>query len=288
MIDISDHGIFGDGITDFTVEINDLLEQNSGQEIYFPPGVYPINADIDGVRPKSGTTLLLDPATILKAKPSSIKNYSVIICYQVEDVSLLGGLILGERTQHLNQEDGFYGAGIKIWKAKNTTIRDMALSRFWGDGIFVGSSGPAGEITGPTTIENVLSYGNIRAGLVATYISGLTIRNSRFFGNYGTRGYSAGIFIEPDDIDGISADDIIIDGVECAHNETYGAVITGYHKPINGLRINELHSHHNGRYGLCLSNDINELKLGKLDVHDNTEGDIFLEKLTSKFCTVEG
>lgn len=290
MINVKDVGIIGDGITDFTDQINELFIQNSGETIFFPNGIYLINTDEMGIKPRSGTTILLSAGTVLKALPATIKNYSILNIAEVEDVSASGGSIVGERERHLGLKNGYYGGGIKIWLSRNTHIHDMAISQVCGDGIFVGSNGPAGEITGPTTIERVISYGNVRAGLSVTYVTGLYVRDSSFLGSYGAfseglqRIYSGGISIEPDPIDGISADDLVFERIICAHNEAWGMRATGYHRPVNGLRINELHSHHNGTNGLGLHNEINNLSLGKLDIHDNTEEDILFADLNATFA----
>ena len=282
MLNINDYGIIGDGITDFTDQINDLFEQNPGETVFFPNGTYLINTDKNGIKPQSGTTILMTPGAILRAMPTARNNYSIVLCYKVEDVDIAGGIIAGERDRHLDDAAGYFGAGVKVWRSQNISIKDIAISQVWGDGIFVGSSGPVGEITGPTTIENVFLYGNVRAGLSATYVSGLHVKESSFCGNYGT-GWGSGISIEPDAETGTSADDLVFERIVCAHNEGFGFRATGSHNPINGLKINDLRSHHNGLYGMRLYYEIHDLILGKLDVHDNSLGDIRFVNLTSEF-----
>ena len=93
-----------------------------------------INAVLN-LRLRSKMHLQLAPDAKLVAIPNAAERSYVVNVYKVDDVEISGGQIVGERDQHMGTT-GEWGHAIMVRGCKRVTVRDIRLSRCWGDGAF--------------------------------------------------------------------------------------------------------------------------------------------------------
>jgi hypothetical protein len=201
-VNVRTYGAVGDGVADDTTAIQatiDALPQ-SGGTVYVPAGTYRIDAT-RSIRPRSGTHLQLDPDAVLVAIPNDQERHYVIWVENVTDVDLSGGHIIGERDHHLGKT-GEWGFGVYVRAAHRVRIRDMHISRCWGDGVCIGAllNAPGGaRISSDVTLERVTCTENRRQGLSIGPARRITVIDCEFSHTGGTRP-GCGIDIEPEHI----------------------------------------------------------------------------------------
>jgi parallel beta-helix repeat protein len=211
VIDVRAHGAKGDGIHDetssFQAAINALPE--AGGTITVPAGAYLIDPT-RSVKLRSRMHLSLAAGARLLARPNASPRAYVLLAQQLEDVEISGGRIIGERDSHL-AASGEWGHGIRIRGCSGVTVRDIHISRCWGDGISAGgiiSRARASQPGRDYVFENVVCTGNRRQGLTIGSSRRVRVRNCTFADTGGTPP-GAGIDIEPDT--GIASDIVIED-----------------------------------------------------------------------------
>jgi parallel beta-helix repeat protein len=121
----------------------------------------------------------------------------------VSDVEISGGRILGERDAHLGNT-GEWGHGIALYGAKQVTVRDIHISRCWGDGISIGGGrvDPDNKREKPSPSEDIVlarvtCNGNRRQGLSIGHSRDVRVYDCEFSDTGGTKP-ECGIDIEPD------------------------------------------------------------------------------------------
>ncbi|WP_197031359.1 right-handed parallel beta-helix repeat-containing protein [Bacillus sp. UNC438CL73TsuS30] len=200
---VSDYGADPSGTIDTTALIQNAL--NSGvSKVHIPDGTFLINAVTDsndnpssgGLSIPSNTTLVLSPKTILKVITNGSGRYAVIRVADAENVKIIGGQILGDRSTHTGTT-GSWGYGIIINGSKNVTIEDTIIKDCWGDGIFI--NGGVIDKTIPCEnikIKKVISDNNRRQGMSVQFCDGLFLESSSFINTNGASPQS-GIDLEP-------------------------------------------------------------------------------------------
>lgn len=197
-VNVRNAGARGDGVHDdtaaFQAAINSL--PTSGGTITVPAGTYRINA-LKSINMRSHTRLKMDPLAQLVAIPNNQTRSYVVKAWRVNNVEIVGGSIVGERMRHIG-DSGEWGMGIDILASSKVYVHDLKVSNCWGDGLYVGSQGSAGNSTpsADVTIKNVVSDNNRRQGLSVGPVNHLYILNSTFSNTHGTKP-QAGIDIEP-------------------------------------------------------------------------------------------
>ncbi|MEQ1572091.1 MAG: right-handed parallel beta-helix repeat-containing protein, partial [Myxococcota bacterium] len=142
-----------------------------------------------------GQTLSLDPGAVLAAVPNDLEGSAMIYVDSVRDVTIAGGVLLGDRDAHLGQ-GGEWGMGIAAYGAEGLSIRRVRAEGFWGDGFYVGPSyyfGPSSDVS----LCGVEAVRNRRQGLSITSAVGVTVEDSEFSDTEGTAP-EGGIDLEPD------------------------------------------------------------------------------------------
>jgi polygalacturonase len=226
VLDVRNYGAFGDGVHDDTAAIQKAINSlpSTGGTVFVPAGTYLINA-VTSIKLRSLMHFQLDPEAKLVAKPTSSDKYNVVFADVVHDVEISGGQIVGERDQHMGTT-GEGGHGIRIRGSQRVTIRDIRISKGWGDGITVG---PRPNYQAHYTysqdvvVANVVCTQNRRNGLSIGNVIGMKVYDSEFSYTNGTAP-QCGIDVEPDrDIDDQGYNDQVwIENCVMKGNARYG------------------------------------------------------------------
>jgi hypothetical protein len=225
-VDVRSYGAVGNGVHDdttaFQAAINSL--PSTGGTVTVPAGTYLIDA-VRSVKLRSLMHLKMDPSAKLVAKPTAADSYNVLFASRVSDLEISGGQIVGERDRHTGTT-GEGDHGIRIRGSQRVTIRDILVSKGWGDGITVGPQ-PVYQkphiYSRDVVVANVICTGNRRNGLSIGNVIGMKVYDSEFNDTNGTSP-QCGIDVEPDkDIDGNGYNDQVwIENCRMNGNAAYG------------------------------------------------------------------
>ncbi len=199
-VNVRNYGALGNGVHDdtaaFQAAVNALPAD--GGTVYVPAGRFMINA-LKPIKMRSHTRLLMDSLTTLEVIPNSATRYFAIKVENVTDVRIVGGNLVGDRAKHVGTT-GEWGFGIYVTGAKNVVIKQVNLSNFWGDGIWIGAIGKGTSLNRSdyVTVDRVVSSNNRRQGLSIGPAQHVLITDSTFQNTNGTLP-EAGIDIEPQD-----------------------------------------------------------------------------------------
>lgn len=212
VLDVREFGARGDGQGDDTRAFQRALDAlpASGGTVTVPSGRYRIDA-LRSIRMRSRQHLKLADDAHLLAIPNGAERAYVITVHGVSDVEISGGRIIGERDRHLGAS-GEWGHGIMIRGSSRVTVRDIHISRCWGDGISIGAiNASRGRPVVPSrdvAIARVTSTGNRRQGLTVGRSDRVHVYDCEFSHTGGTPP-AAGIDVEPDA--GYGARDVLIE-----------------------------------------------------------------------------
>jgi parallel beta-helix repeat protein len=226
VLNVKDYGALGNGTHDDTVSIQNAIAAlpSDGGTVFIPAGTYKIDA-LKSLKLRHYMHLQMDPNAKLVAIPNSADVYRVILLEELHDVEISGGQIVGERDQHKGTT-GEGGHGITVHGSSRITIRDILVSKGWGDGISVG---PAPQYKAhyvyskDVSISNVICDQNRRNGLSITNVIGMKVFDSQFINTNGTKP-QCGIDVEPSsDIDDLGYNDQVwIENCIMRGNAVYG------------------------------------------------------------------
>jgi parallel beta-helix repeat protein len=229
-------GAAGDGVTDDTAAIQRAVDSlpAGGGTVVVPAGKYCVDP-LRSLRLRSNMHLHLADGATLMAIPNAAPRAYVVLIKDVSDVEVSGGQVIGDRDAHLGTT-GEWGYGITVrGSCSRVTLRDLKVSRCWGDGICVGSahSKPTRPVDAGNdiVIARVICTGNRRQGLTIARARNVRVYDSEFSDTSGTAP-SAGIDIEPDFPDG--AQDILIQGCRIRGNRGPGIQV---YKRVKGVVI---------------------------------------------------
>lgn len=200
---VSTFGARGDGATDDTDAFQraiDAAGNRGGGVVTVPPGRYLLDP-LRSVRLRSGVQLQMDADCTLVARPNAAEHSVLILVERVEDVTISGGRVLGERDRHMGTT-GEWGHGIQLRGASRVTLRDIHVANFWGDGVSVAGAKPVRGESAPlqssdVLVERIVSIGNRRQGLTIGGAKRVRVFDCEFAGTRGTAP-EAGIDVEPD------------------------------------------------------------------------------------------
>lgn len=249
VVSVRDHGARGDGTNDDTDALQRAIDAlpDEGGTVEVPSGTYLIDPTR---RPslRNRMHLKLAPDAQLKAKPNAEERAYVLMAALVSDVEISGGRILGERDAHLGST-GEWGHGIALYGARRVTVRDMHISRCWGDGISIGGkrANPKNKREARTASEdvvlaNVTCTGNRRQGLSVGHSRDVRVYDCEFSDTAGTAP-ECGIDMEPDAPDDVQR--VLVEN--CRIHGNRGSGIQVYKRvhdvTIRGCTIERNHSY---------------------------------------------
>lgn len=289
-IDVKSFGATGDGLTDDTKAINNALDyaaQNNYGTLFIPSGTYMVDgtdplasgnylSTSGGIELKSGINIVMEEKTILKILPNSQKKYVLFRGYGVENITIFGGNLIGDRDTHKGTE-GEWGYGIALLGSNNITIDNVDVSNFWGDGLNLQVLSTAGsDPCKNITIKNVNSHNNRRQAMSIESGLNIFIENSSFSNTNGTNP-QCGVDIEPWDYNNI------VDGVtfnNCVFKDNINAGLLLMGGSVSNVKVNRCDFNNN-----LSSNSSN----GQLTTYLTTEkGNITISNNTFRNSKLDG
>ena len=248
-ISVRDAGARGNGMNDDTSAFQLAISRlpAAGGTVYVPAGNYVIDPTRN-VRLRSKMHLELAPGAKLLAKRNSADRAYVLMVYKVSDVEISGGEIVGDRDNHLGTT-GEWGHGIMVRGSSRVTIRDMRISKCWGDGVSIGGAMVTNQPSIPcydVAIANIVSTGNRRQGLSIGRSSLVRVYDSEFSYTSGIAP-GCGIDIEPDVEDLGTTTNVHIEKCVIKRNQGNGIQV---YKRVDGVTIKNNYLDYNGGYGV--------------------------------------
>lgn len=248
-LNVRNYGALGNGANDdttaFQAAINALPA--AGGTVTVPAGNYVIDP-VRNVRLVSNMHLQLQPGAVLWAKRNNQERAYVLMVYKVTNVEISGGQIVGDRDNHLGTT-GEWGHGIMVRGSTKVTVRDIHITKCWGDGISIGGAMVTGAPTIPCNdivIDNVVCTTNRRQGLTIGCATNVKVYDSEFSGSKGIAP-ECGIDIEPDANDGRSTATVHIENCLIRKNAGNGILV---YKRVTGVTIKSCTIEHNGGNGI--------------------------------------
>lgn len=246
---VRNYGAYGDGSHDDTTGIQRAIDSlpSSGGTVYIPAGTYLIDVTRT-IRLRSYMHLKLDPGAKLLAKSTSADRYYVVNAYKVHDVEISGGQIVGERDRHLGT-GGQWGHCIGVRGCTRVTVRDIRLSKGWGDGMSVGAAnGTTTVLSDDVVIANIVSTGNRRQGLTIGRCRNVKVYDSEFSYTSGIKP-GCGIDIEPDPFGTSITDTVRIENCWIHHNAGNGVQV---YKTVKNVVVTACTIDYNKGFGVLM------------------------------------
>jgi hypothetical protein len=249
VLNVRNYGANGDGVHDdtsaFQAAVNAL--PSAGGTVHVPAGTYVIDP-ARNVRLRSKMHLQLASGAVLVAKRNDLERAYVLMVYKVSDVEISGGRIIGDRDNHLGTR-GEWGHGIMVRGSSRVTVRDIHISKCWGDGISIGGAMVTNKPTIPSAdvvVANVVCTNNRRQGLTIGCSNNVKVYDSEFSNSNGIAP-ACGIDIEPDSGDSRTTSTVHIENCLIRNNQGNGVLV---YKRVQGVVIKRCTVEYNGGHGI--------------------------------------
>ncbi len=288
-LDVTRFGAVGNGAMDDTAAFQAAINAlpSSGGTIIVPDGTYMIDTT-KGINLRSNMRLAMHSNAYLKSIPNSADFASVVKAWNVSNVEIVGGHILGERTQHAPSANDISEVkvhyGISIQEANTVYVHNIQVADCYGDGVLVGTTFGWRAFTLPwgITLNHVTVTNSARQGLSITAADQVYVLNSSFTGSHGMIP-NAGIDLEParlGPLKHVRLENNVLsnnqgNGLEI-HDNLSGVVVTGntaennqgngvFARGPNNLTITNNMLSQNYQFGVYIDDGTNSVQL-----HDNT------------------
>lgn len=281
---VRSYGAVGNGIADDTKAFQKAIDAlpEDGGTVFVPPGTYLINGDLkdverkeisgNSIRLRSKMHLRLSPYATLKQKPTDAYASAIIYAFNVSDVEISGGKVIGDLDEH-RTTTGEHGHGVLVKNAERVTIRDIHASKCWGDGFYVGGTIKDATKSFDVVFDKVISTSNRRQGLSITEADSVQVWNSEFNETGLIKGTApkCGIDIEPGK--GITANDILIQNCVMRNNASYGILI---YKRAKNVTIQHSEIVENNKAGIVCEAPVNTF-LSFNEIYNNTSNGLVIK-----------
>jgi parallel beta-helix repeat protein len=247
VLNVRNYGAVGDGSRDDTAAFQAAIDALPalGGTVDVPAGTYMVDA-VTSIRLRSYMHLRMAPEAKLVARANSAERYKVLYVNKVQHVEISGGQIVGERDAHVGTT-GQWGHGVFVHGSSHVTVRDMLISRCWGDGLVVAGavvwqapSIPSSDVF----VANVVCTGNRRQGLSIGYVRGVKVYDSEFSNSHGTTP-QCGVDIEPEN--GKTAFNVLFENCLVRGNARYGMLL---YRNSQGVTVRRCIVENNGSCGI--------------------------------------
>lgn len=231
---------------------------------------YPVN----GIFIPTNMTVDLTDAR-LHVEPNNSRHYALIQIDHVENATVIGGHLIGDRAQH--DASHIQGYGIQVIASNNVTIKDVTIEGMTGDGIIF-TTYIYMHFYGRFPSKNVLVTGcDIsdcgRQGIHVIQAKGIDISDNNFHDILGSSSQYA-IDINPNGAWHSVVDDVRI------HDNRFENCTNGSMRLWNGSNI-EVYNNHMENQGLfCVSPE-------RVGIHNNTftgNGSIYIGDGSVDIC----
>lgn len=265
--------------SDITDQLNrDIQALPANGTLYIPAGEYKIDAT-KGINLKSNIKIQLSPKTVLQVIPNDRPKYALFNIQNINNVALSGGTLIGDKYTHKGSK-GEWGKGINVLGSQNISIKNMAINKMWGDGIYLGNSDIKGaKVNTNIHVDNVIFDDNRRQGLSLITGNQITLSNITASNTKGTNP-SCGIDIEPNQSDD-QLNQIVINNLITTNNKGCGLAISirALNNPKNKVDITVNGHQDKGSFrGLILADNtksnIGTITLNNLNYADNGQYNI--------------
>lgn len=280
-IGVRSTGARGDGMNDDTAAFQRAIDSlpEDGGTVAVPAGSYVIDPTRRVVL-RSRMHLELAADARLLAKPNAADRAYVLEGARVSDVEISGGRIQGDRDGHLG-DSGEWGHGIALYGARRVTVRDIHVSRCWGDGIAIGGkkakkTDKLAEPSEDIVLVNVISTGNRRQALTIGHSRGVRVYDCQFSDTAGTMP-QCGIDLEADPPWTVERAHI----ENCRIHGNHGSGIQIYHR-VHGVTIRGCTIEDNRGYGV-LAVEAADGTIDDNEIRDNGYTGVLLRTRTRAF-----
>jgi len=269
VVDVRDYGAFGDGVHDDTAAIQRAINAlpSTGGTVVVPAGTYMVDA-VKSIRLRSLMHLQIAHEAKLVALPNAADRYYVVNAYQVSDVEISGGQVIGERDRHL-ASTGEWGHCVMVRGCKRVTVRDMRMANGWGDGLSIGAAdGSTTVLSEDVVVANVVCSGNRRQGLTIGRSRNVKVYDSEFSYTGGIKP-SCGIDIEPDPVGTSVTDGVLVQNCWIHHNDSNGIQV---YKEVRNVTVQGCRIEYNLGYGILALGAVNGQVLDNQILHNRLYG----------------
>ncbi|BAQ15694.1 glycosyl hydrolase family 28-related protein [Methyloceanibacter caenitepidi] len=230
-VNVKSMGAKGNGSADDTKAIQRAINKvaGTGGTVYLPPGTYRVQTKSKSrLTLKSNMTFKMHPQATLRMFPTDKPHYTVLRISDVQDVTVTGGTIVGDRRTHKGK-GGEWGMGIFIMEgSERITISNVRAREFWGDGFHISDAQDV-------ALCGVRAERNRRQGLSIIHGNRILVTRSMFRDTQGTRP-AAGIDLEPDNPKQ-TITNVRIERSKFINNEGGGIIIAGKKARISRIQI---------------------------------------------------
>lgn len=173
-----------DDTASFNKAIAELNDDNN--TLYIPDGTYLIDTTV-GVHLKSNMNFIMSENAVLKAIPNAKSIYNVLYVREVENITISGGTIIGDKEEH-EGTSGEWGMGVGIYDSRDIRIENVTVKKCFGDGIYLGTNHDTNPAAGckNIVISGCKLDGNRRNDLSIVGADDVILHGCEFTGAGGT------------------------------------------------------------------------------------------------------